>query len=252
MKLVIPTILAATVLIAGVFAFMPVEKAVTTHLPSVSSANIADGSVTSAKIADGTIVNADISGTAAIAGSKLADDSVTATQIAADAVTASELANNAVDTAAIADSQVTTAKIADDSVTSAKVAGSNSDSGPVRLVGQTDTGLLSLQTASHFPAVSSQGIAICTIMGTESGAAATTDGALTLTRAEGTGTIQGSAAIKIGTIHASENFRASAIWIITGATGGPFGEDYTCSASGTNLVAAEVDRIDVFIIWFPE
>lgn len=47
-------------LVAVSFAFIPVQKATTTHLPSVGTASIADGSITSAKIALNTIDDVDV------------------------------------------------------------------------------------------------------------------------------------------------------------------------------------------------
>lgn len=79
-KLLIPTILAATILIAASFAFMPVERVTTTHLPSVGTTNIADDSITSAKIAADTIDDADV-----------VNDGLDATSLAANSVGNSEL-----------------------------------------------------------------------------------------------------------------------------------------------------------------
>lgn len=67
-KLTIPAILAATVLAAGMFAMMPVERASTTH----GSAGSVPGSVTGTSIADGSIATADIADDT-IQGTALAD-----------------------------------------------------------------------------------------------------------------------------------------------------------------------------------
>lgn len=57
-KIIIPTILAATVLIAGIFAFMPVQKASTVHtaiIAALSSTAVGAGGITSASIATDAI-----------------------------------------------------------------------------------------------------------------------------------------------------------------------------------------------------
>ena len=54
-KLIIPAILAATVMVAGIFAFMPVERASTVHTTIIaevqSSTVLSDNSITAAKLA---------------------------------------------------------------------------------------------------------------------------------------------------------------------------------------------------------
>ncbi len=45
MKLLIPTILTATILIAASFAFMPVQKAESTHLPTITAGTIPTGTL---------------------------------------------------------------------------------------------------------------------------------------------------------------------------------------------------------------
>jgi hypothetical protein len=71
-KIAIPAILGTILLVAGMFAFMPVEKASTVHDPAFSNSGIGTGEVTSASISDGTIVNADIAADT-IQGTALAD-----------------------------------------------------------------------------------------------------------------------------------------------------------------------------------
>ena len=44
-KILIPLLLGVTIVIAGVFAFSPVEEATTLHVPSITSANLASGAI---------------------------------------------------------------------------------------------------------------------------------------------------------------------------------------------------------------
>ena len=62
-KFAIPTILVATIMVAGMFAFVPVEQASTTHLL---------GTFNAAVIPDDTIVSADFDGAAGVVDTKLA------------------------------------------------------------------------------------------------------------------------------------------------------------------------------------
>jgi len=71
-KILIPSILIATILIAGIFAIVDVDRVMGAHLPVIGSAQITDNSITSADILDGTIFSTDISLAAEIAFSKLA------------------------------------------------------------------------------------------------------------------------------------------------------------------------------------
>jgi len=69
-KLTIPAILVATVMVAGIFAFMPVQQASTVH--TSGTITIANDAITAAKIADNSIT-ADQIGTDAIGALELAD-----------------------------------------------------------------------------------------------------------------------------------------------------------------------------------
>lgn len=64
-KILIPAILTATIMIAGMFAIVDVDKAMAGHLPSI-------GAVTSANIAANTIVDADV-GVDALTGDAMDD-----------------------------------------------------------------------------------------------------------------------------------------------------------------------------------
>jgi hypothetical protein len=66
----IPTLLIATIMIAGAFAFMPVQEASTVHTGATTT--LAADAITAAKIADDAILAVNI-GAAAIGASELAD-----------------------------------------------------------------------------------------------------------------------------------------------------------------------------------
>jgi len=87
-KLTIPTILAATVMVAGIFAFMPVEQASTVHTSNTIT---------------------------------LAANSISATEIANNAIGATEIADAAIDAATYAASAIDAAAIATDAITSAEL-----------------------------------------------------------------------------------------------------------------------------------
>ena len=53
-KIIIPTILAATIMIAGIFAFMPVEQATSVHITSIGAAVVSCDTVTSTTAGAGT------------------------------------------------------------------------------------------------------------------------------------------------------------------------------------------------------
>ena len=74
-KFAIPAILVATVMVAGVFAFMPVEQASTVHTTGTMTLN--DDSITAAKIANN-----------AIGATEIANAAIDAATFAADAIDA--------------------------------------------------------------------------------------------------------------------------------------------------------------------
>jgi len=84
-KFLIPSILVATILIAGAFALLPIEEAMTIHLTGGGAAAGAN-TVDSASIINGEIVSGDISATADIAGTQLAAAAnIVGTQLSATA-----------------------------------------------------------------------------------------------------------------------------------------------------------------------
>jgi hypothetical protein len=78
-KIVIPTILAATILVAGMFAFMPVQKAATIH----GSAGVVGAEITDADHDAGDVYTLDcttaatIIGANAFVGGTLSDEDIT-------------------------------------------------------------------------------------------------------------------------------------------------------------------------------
>jgi len=101
MKLFIPTILAATILIAGAFALLPVQEAVTLHLTGGGAAAGVD-TVDSAAIVDGSIVTGDLNAAAGITGAQLAAGAGIVTgQIADNTITGADFQPTTSATAAI-------------------------------------------------------------------------------------------------------------------------------------------------------
>ncbi len=68
-KFTIPVILTATIMIAGIFAFVPTNEATTTHLISLTKVgSFSTGAITTAGIVDDTIGPEDITGATDTAG----------------------------------------------------------------------------------------------------------------------------------------------------------------------------------------
>lgn len=74
-KFLIPSILAATILIAGAFALLPIDEAMTIHLTGGGAAAGA-GTVDSAAIINGEIVSADLNVAAGIVTGQILDDTI--------------------------------------------------------------------------------------------------------------------------------------------------------------------------------
>ena len=75
-KFFFPTTLMAVLVIATVFAFVPVEEAQTLHLPTIGTGQIADGS----------IVSADLSAAAGITTGQILDNTITNADFAAGVI----------------------------------------------------------------------------------------------------------------------------------------------------------------------
>jgi len=113
-KILIPSLLVATLIAAGAVAFMPLDEVSTTHLPTISAgiptdavgtAQIAANAVTSAEIAVDTITAADI-GPSAVDTSELAANAVTFAEIAVDTITAADIGPGEVQDSELADAIV--------------------------------------------------------------------------------------------------------------------------------------------------
>ena len=61
-KILVPSLLTATILIAGIFAIVDVDRVMAAHLPVLGSASISTGAVTTAEILDDTIGPEDVTG----------------------------------------------------------------------------------------------------------------------------------------------------------------------------------------------
>lgn len=107
-KVLIPAILSATILIAGIFAIVDVDRAMAGHIPNINT-----GTITTDEILDGTILTGDISADTILAGDiatgavgtlEIADNVITGADIAALGIDAAgDFAANVVNSAALAD-----------------------------------------------------------------------------------------------------------------------------------------------------
>ena len=96
-KITIPALLLGVVMIAGAFAFMPVQEASTVH--TTSATTLGADAITAAKIADASIT-ADQIGPNAIGASEIAASAIGASELAADAVI--EIQTKRIDTVSFA------------------------------------------------------------------------------------------------------------------------------------------------------
>ena len=102
-KITIPALLLGVVMIAGAFAFMPVQEASTVHTGATTT--LAADAITAAKIA-----------TDSIGAAEIAASAIGAAEIGADAITAAKIADNAILAVNIGADAITAAKIADDAI----------------------------------------------------------------------------------------------------------------------------------------
>jgi hypothetical protein len=103
-KITIPALLLGVVMIAGAFAFMPVQEASTVHTGATTT--LAADAITAAKIADDAIIAAN-----------LATGALTADAFAADAIIAATLATGAIAADGIATDAIGAAELAADAAT---------------------------------------------------------------------------------------------------------------------------------------
>jgi len=101
-KLAIPTILAATIMVAGMFAFMPVEQASTVHTSGTTT--LATGGIGVGDIADNAITADALDAAGATQISDAVDaDNISVVGLEANAIGATSIATNAITAAAIVD-----------------------------------------------------------------------------------------------------------------------------------------------------
>ena len=112
-KITIPALLLGVVMIAGAFAFMPVQEASTVHTGATTT--LANDAITAAKIATGGI-DASALGAGAINVASVADNSIDAGAIAAGAITSDALAAGAINVASVADNSIDAGALAADAV----------------------------------------------------------------------------------------------------------------------------------------
>ena len=108
-KITIPALLLGVVMIAGAFAFMPVQEASTVHTGATTT--LAADAITAAKIAD-----------ASITADQIATDAIGALEIAANAIGAAEIADSSIDAATFVAAAVNAAAIATDAIGSDELA----------------------------------------------------------------------------------------------------------------------------------
>jgi len=129
-KLILPAILTTIMLVAVSFAFLPVQRATTTHLPSVAAGSIADGSVTTVKLADGAVVAIKLAD-GSVVTAKLADDAITSLKIAVDTISAADIAADTIGNSELGPDAVTSAEIAPNTITAGDIAAGGVDAAAI-------------------------------------------------------------------------------------------------------------------------
>ena len=234
-KIVFPALLVATIMVAGAFAFAPVEQASTIHSTGVlTSTSFAAGAVDTAAILDGTILTGDIS-----------TDTIIAADIAAGAVATSEILDATIVTADIATSGVTTVNILDDTIGPEDVTGVTAAAGFIHVEENTSITQVVVTTA-FTPVVSSLAIVTCNVSGDAT--AAIVAGVITLTE-DGAGTIQSTGARAINDAASGKEWATSATWVVTGITDATI---FTCTLSGTDVAAADGTGLEIIAVFYPE
>lgn len=224
-KILIPTILAAIIIIAASFALMPVQRATTTHLPSVTGANIAADSIGSAQIGTGAVGADELAANAVTAaGGELADGVLTA-----DPAGRLKMVDGFVDSAEILNASVANADLA-----AAAIQNSFANT----------AGLASISTSITVTRASTA-IVIVTFSGLATAAGAITD-TLTLTPVTNTagGTITAPTAI-VGTVQTT-NTAQSFMFQVTGLVAGT--ASYTSTVTGGAGLTAANHIVEVILL----
>ena len=237
-KIVFPALLVATIMVAGAFAFAPVEQASTIHSTGVlTSTSFAAGAVDTAAILDATILAADF-----------ATGAVDTAAILADTILAVDIATGGVATLEILDATILAADFAANAVDSAATLGSNTQDSPFRVITTTSAALATTST-SYTPAVATNALVTCNVLITEGGSGAISDGTLTLSITTGGGAIAGDAGVPIADIIQNKSDQVSRTWHVTGSAG--TAQQYACTVGGT-ILASEVISNDMLVIFFPQ
>jgi hypothetical protein len=103
-KITIPALLLGVVMIAGAFAFMPVQEASTVHTGATTT--LAADAITAAKIADDAIIAANLA-TGALTADAFAADAIIAATLATGAIAADGIATDAIGAPELAATAVT-------------------------------------------------------------------------------------------------------------------------------------------------
>ena len=103
-KITIPALLLGVVMIAGAFAFMPVQEASTVH--TTSATTLGADAITAAKIADDAIIAANLA-TGALTADAFAADAIIAATLATGAIAADGIATDAIGAPELAATAVT-------------------------------------------------------------------------------------------------------------------------------------------------
>jgi len=118
-NLMIPAIMVVIVVIAGIFAFVPVQQASTVH--TSETITIANDAITAAKFVAGAIDD-DAIADGAIDDNAIANNAIDADAIGPNAIDAGAIADNAIDAATFAAGAIDDNAIASNAVTAAKIA----------------------------------------------------------------------------------------------------------------------------------
>jgi len=249
-KFLIPSILAATILIAGAFALSPVEEAMTIHLTG-GGAPAGANTVDSAAIINGEIVSADLSAIADITGTQLsATANIAGSQLSATAnIAGSQLSA----TANIAGSQLSatagiiSGQIADNAITGADLQGTTSATAAIPTRSASSTAATVLSTAFS-PAAASTVIVIASADVLEAGVA-TVNLILTITENGANCAVIGGAAFQTALASTTQG-AISGMAVFTGCDDANIVFTSTLTASGT--FGDTVNRHNITTIWLEQ
>ena len=254
-KILIPSILTATILIAGIFAIVDVDRVMAGHLPSlgaVGSAAITDNSIVSADIQAGTIVSADLNAAAAITSGQILDGTLVSADLSnAAALTSAQILDGEIVSADLAGAAaITSGQILDDTIGPEDVTGVGAATGLIRVEELSSDGANDLDTVTtaFTPIVVSTALVICNASGVESGTGADPNPTMTLSDDNGASVVQGTAARPSDPVLNTGQWAATNTWIVTAIS--TDATIFTCTMGG-GLEALDVDTMDINAIFFP-